>query len=73
MAVGGLIGPVTNLGVLYGSIKLLDGSHLPGSTFFQKKKRPTFEIHRTSAATLANHAYGLYGISTSQSSVCKVN
>ena len=44
---------------------------------FPLKKRPTFEIHRTSDASmgsvaLANHANGLYRISTSQSSVCKV-
>ena len=37
-----------------------------------------FEIHRTSdnsigSVALRNHAYGLYGTSTSQSSVCKVN
>ena len=49
----------------------------PGARL-SKKKRPTFEIHRTSDASmgfivLANHAYGLYGIFTSQSSVCKVN
>ena len=46
--------------------------------FPKKKKRPTFEIHRTSDASMgsvafANHAYGLYQVSTSQSTVCKVN
>ena len=45
---------------------------------FPKKKRPFFEIHRTSdtsmgSATLTNHAYGLHGDFTGQSSVCKVN
>ena len=43
-----------------------------------KKKSRFFEIHRTSdtsmgSIALTNHAYGLYGISTSQGSVCKVN
>ena len=37
-----------------------------------------FEIHRTSdtsmgSVALTNHAFGLYGIFTSQSSACKVN
>ena len=49
----------------------------PGAQF-SKKKRLTFEIHRTSetsmdSVALANRAYGLYQISTSQSTVCKVN
>ena len=51
---------------------------IPGARFSKKKKRPTFEIHRTSdtsmgSSALINHAYGLYAISTSQSNVCKVN
>ena len=42
------------------------------------KKRPFFEIHRTSdnslgSAALLNHAYGLYSNFTIQSSVYKVN
>ena len=42
------------------------------------KKRPFFEIHRTSetsmgSLSLRNHVYGLYRIFTSQSSVCKIN
>ena len=42
------------------------------------KKRPFFEIHRTSetsmgSLSLPNHVYGLYRIFTSQSSVCKIN
>ena len=50
---------------------------IPGARF-SKKKRPIFEIHRTSdtsmgSSALINHAYGLYAISTSQSNVCKVN
>ena len=50
----------------------------PGARFSKKKKRPTFEIHRTSetsmdSVALANRAYGLYQISTSQNTVCKVN
>ena len=65
---------------LQGQLKYLDGSQVPqntGSTIFQKK-RPTFEIHRTSDASMgsvafANLAYGLYQISTSQITVCKVN
>ena len=45
---------------------------------FPKKTSYFFEIHRTSdssmgSVSLRNHAYGLYGTSTSQSSVCKVN
>ena len=46
---------------------------------FPEKKCPDFfEIHRTSdnsvgSAALLNHAYGLYGISTIQSNVYKVN
>ena len=41
----------------------------------KKKKRPTFEIHRTSgtsmgSATLANHVYGRYGTPTIHSGVC---
>ena len=46
---------------------------------FPEKKYPDFfEIHRTSDnsvgfAALLNHAYGLYGISTIQSNVYKVN
>ena len=45
---------------------------------FSEKKRLFFEIHRTSntsmgSAALANHAYGLRRISTSQSSVWEVN
>ena len=43
-----------------------------------KKNSWFFEIHRTSdtsmgSVALINHAYGLHGNSTSQSSVCKVN
>ena len=42
------------------------------------KKRPTFEIHRTSetstgSVALGNHAYGLYGTFTSQINSYKVN
>ena len=45
---------------------------------FPKKKTSFFEIHRTSdnslrSAALPNHAYGLYGIPTNQSSVYKFN
>ena len=45
---------------------------------FPKKNVLFFEIHRTSdnslrSAALPNHAYGLYGIPTNQSSVYKVN
>ena len=45
---------------------------------FPKKKRPFFEIHRTSdssvgSAALPNHAYGLYGTFTNKSSVYKAN
>ena len=44
---------------------------------FPQKKRPTFEIHRTSdismgSVALSNHAYGLSANFTSQSSDCKV-
>ena len=43
-----------------------------------QKKRPVFEIHRTSDASmgsvaLSNQANGLYGTLTSQSSVYNVN
>ena len=49
----------------------------PGARL-SKKKRPTFEIHRTSDASmgsvaLSNLAYGLSQKHTSQSNVCKVN
>ena len=45
---------------------------------FPKKTADFFEIHRTSdssvgSAALLNHAYGLYGIFTSNSSVYKDN
>ena len=45
---------------------------------FPEKKTLFFEIHRTSdksmgSAVLPKHAYGLYGIFTSQSSVHRVN
>ena len=45
---------------------------------FPKKNIFFFEFHRTSdtsmdSVSLRNHANGLYGTSTSQSSVCKVN
>ena len=52
---------------------------IPGTRFSEKKKRPDFfEIRRTTdtymgSATLANHAYGLLGVFTSQSSACRVN
>ena len=53
------------------------GPKIPGSKTFQKK-RPVFEIHRTSDASmgsvaLSNQANGLYGTLTSQSSVYNVN
>ena len=55
------------------SIKVFNGSQgpkNPGAQFSKKKKRHTFEIHRTSetsmdSVALANRAYGLYRISTS--------
>ena len=45
---------------------------------FPKKKRPFFEVHRTSdnsvgSPALPKHSYGLYGSFTGQSSVCNVN
>ena len=45
---------------------------------FPKKKSCLFEIHRTintsmGSAALPNHAFGLYGSLSSQSSVYKVN
>ena len=50
----------------------------PGAGFSKRKKRPTFEIHRTGDASmgsvaLSNLAYGLSQKHTSQSNVCKVN
>ena len=63
------------------SVKVLDGSQEPQNPReqdFPKKKRPTFEIHRTSDASmgsvaLSNLAYGLYGIYTSHIRVYRVN
>ena len=71
--------------VIARSIKVLGWQ--PGAPKFRehnfpkkkKKKRPDFfEIHRTSdtsmgSVALCNHAYGLYGTFTIQSSDCKVN
>ena len=53
------------------------GPKIPGARFSEKKTL-FFEIHRTSdksmgSAVLPKHAYGLYGIFTSQSSVHRVN
>ena len=53
-------------------------SQNPGSTIFRKKNVLFFEIHRSSetsmgSLSLRNHVYGLYGIFTSQSSICKIN
>ena len=53
------------------------GPKNPGAQF-SEKNLPVFEIHRTSDTSMGsvapiNHAYGLYGTSTSQSNVCKAN
>ena len=67
--------------VIARSIKVLGWQPMapkPREHEIPKKKSWFFEIHRTSdtsmgSVALINHAYGLYGISTSQISVCKVN
>ena len=51
---------------------------IPGARFSEKKRPNFFAIHRTidtsiGSPALPKQAYGLYGIFTGQSSVCKVN